>query len=132
MQYSVDEFQKVAELFEKSAMPLLLKGIGGAMKSLGGAVSNTIKSAPDRISNFMNTTGKQYAKNVGNFVGTGLSGRQAMTGIRQIGSAMRNGNLRQGRFNAGLKNLAIGAGKTGLTYGGAIYGGSKLYDAFTQ
>ena len=121
-------------VFEKDAAiwGMLGKALMGAGRSAGNAASSYIKAAPGKISTFMQGPGKQYANRLGNFASNAMSGRQMMTGWKQMRSGFRNGNLRQGRFNAGLKNFALGAGKTGLMYGGAMYGGAKMYNGLTN
>jgi hypothetical protein len=105
---------KVAKLVDGSSLKkfgsfsMFLKGLGNASKNIG-------KSSLEYVGN-----------GVSDVVGNGIFGRQAMTGVRQIASSLKGGGLRQGRFNAGLKNLGAGVGKTGLTWGVPIYAGSQM------
>lgn len=89
---------------------------GSALKGLGRDAVNYVDQ------NLQRGVGR-----AGTFLSNSVTGGQARAGFRQMmGGLNQGGALNQAQFNAGLRNLAAGVGKTGLLYGGAGYGGYRL------
>lgn len=109
---------------------------GTALKGVWGSTGQFREGLKGAVSDIGN-----YAKNnAGNFAGKawkGLSeavtGKQFRRGLIQMRHSLpQGGNVIQPAFNAGLKNMAMGAAKTTALGGAAIYGGSKLFGGGSQ
>lgn len=101
----------------------LRAALAGAGRSAGNTVAQAVKSAPERFGPHAMSGLRGAARLLGN----GVLAGDLRRGLRQMNIGMHAaGGVRQGLFNAGLKNAVKGVGKSGLVYGGALYGGSRL------
>lgn len=90
------------------------KAFQEARKSFGQFVDNKIRSGVGHAGTFLSNavTGGQF--------------RQGLNQMRQGLGVPGKSPLNQNLFNEGLVNIAKGAGKTGLLYGGLGYGGYRM------
>lgn len=81
------------------------------------------------LGNYIDQRIRNGAGRVGTFLSNSVTGGQARSGFNQIKRGLgvpSKTPMNQQAINQGLANLAAGAAKTGLLYGGAGYGGYRL------
>ena len=101
--------------------PNVQEALKGTGRSLYNSAAEIMQQLPDRAAPHVS----RGLSRLGRFVRNGATAGDLRRGVRQMRMATE-GPVRQGLFNAGLRNVAKGVGKTGLVYGGALYGGTRL------
>lgn len=88
-----------------------------------------IRNARGDLGNYIDQKVRNGVGHVGTFLENSVTAGQARAGWNQVKQGLGvpgKTPMNQRLFNRGLVNMAAGAGKTGLLYGGAGYGGYRL------
>lgn len=133
------ELLKVAALaqiasrqMEKTAVGLP-NWLGNLKKTL--TPSKRLQEAANGVADNLGNRALDYGKGLadrayrgtGRFLNRHLGANQAYHGYRQIQKGWNgNGPANVNMISSGIKNLAVGGAKTGLLYGGGLYGASRL------
>lgn len=98
------------------AWDALKSNIQGKLSGLGGAIDTKVQNAFGGVGNFLRNsiTGGQFRQGLNTY----------KKGLGQVGGPGA-APLNQSQVNAGLSQMAAGAAKTGLLYGGLGYGGYR-------
>ncbi len=123
---------KASQSLEKTA--LNMSGIWGNIKKAitpSKRFQDTAAGVADNFANRAITYGKDLAgrayEGAGRFLNRHLGANQARYGYRQIRKGWGvDGPANTNLIASGIKNLAVGGAKTGLVYGGGLYGASKI------